>query len=143
MLIGLDPLLSPDLLHALAAMGHGDRIVLVDANYPATRGRRLISLPGANVVQTLRAVLSLLPCDTFVPDPAAIMQVVGDADAMPPVVGEMNAVLTTHGGPVAVGVERHAFYVAAETAYQIVQTSERRFYGNMLLSKGVIPPEAA
>ena len=81
MLIGLDPLLSPELLHALAAMGHGDRIVLVDANYPATRGRRLISLPGANVVQTLSAVLSLLPCDTFMPDPAAIMQVVGDADA--------------------------------------------------------------
>ena len=143
MLIGLDPLLSPDLLHALAAMGHGDRIVLVDANYPATRGRQLISLPGANVVQTLRAVLSLLPCDTFVPDPAAIMQVVGDADAMPPVVGEMNAVLTSHGWPEAVGIERHAFYDAAETAYVIVQTSERRFYGNMLLSKGVIPPEAA
>ena len=143
MLIGLDPLLSPDLLHALAAMGHGDRIVLVDANYQATRGRRLISLPGANVVQTLSAVLSLLPCDTFMPDPAAIMQVVGDADALPPVVGEMNAVLTSHGWPEEVGIERHAFYDAAETAYVIVQTSERRFYGNMLLSKGVIPPEAA
>ena len=70
MLLGLDPLLSPDLLHALAAMGHGDRIVLVDANYPATRGRRLIALPGTGVVRTLEAVLSLLPCDTFVPDPA-------------------------------------------------------------------------
>lgn len=143
MLIGLDPLLSPDLLHALAAMGHGDRIVLVDANYPATRGRRLISLPGANVVQTLSAVLSLLLCDAFMPDPAAIMQVVGDADALPPVVGEMNTVLTSHGWPESVGIERHAFYAAAETAYAIVQTSERRFYGNVLLTKGVIPPEAA
>lgn len=141
MLLGLDPLLSPHLLHALAAMGHGDRIVLVDANYPATRGRRLITMPGVGVVRTLQAVLSLLPCDTFVPDPAAIMQVVGDAAAVPPVVAEMNAVLAAHGWPAAVGIERHAFYAAAEGAYAIVQTGERRFYGNILLTKGVIPPE--
>jgi len=86
-------------------------------------------------------VLSLLPCDTFVPDPAAIMQVVGDAGAVPPVVAEMNAVLAGRGWPRAVGVERHAFYAAAEDAYAIVQTGERRFYGNILLTKGVIPPE--
>lgn len=141
MLLGLDPLLSPDLLHALAAMGHGDRIVLVDANYPATRGRRLIAVPGIGVVPALRAVLSLLPCDSFVSDPAAIMQVVGDAGAIPPVVAEMNAVLASRGWPPAVGMERHAFYAAAETAHAIVQTGERRFYGNILLTKGVIPPE--
>ena len=141
MLLGLDPLLSPDLLHALAAMGHGDRIVLVDANYPATRGRRTIAMPGIDVVTALKAVLSVLPCDTFVPDPAAIMQVVGDPLAVPPVVGEMNAVLAARGWPNAVGIERHAFYTAAEGAYAIVQTGERRFYGNILLTKGVIPPE--
>ena len=143
MLLGLDPLLSPDLLHALAAMGHGDRIVLVDANYPATRGRRRIVLPGIDVARTLRAVLSLLPCDTFVPDPATIMQVVGDPAAIPPVVAEMNTLLAAHGWPAAIGIERHGFYSAAETAYAIVQTGERRFYGNILLTKGVIAPEAA
>jgi L-fucose mutarotase len=142
MLIGIDPLLSADLLHALAAMGHGDRIVLVDANYPATRGRRLIALPGAGAPRTLRAILSLLPLDTFVPDPAAIMQVVGDAAAVPPVVAEMNEILRAHGAGPAVGIERHAFYAAAETAYIIVQTGERRFYGNIMLTKGVLPPEA-
>ena len=141
MLLGLDPHLSPDLLHALAAMGHGDRIVLVDANYPATRGRRTIAMPGIDVVRALKAVLSVLPCDTFVPDPAAIMQVVGDPLAIPPVVAEMNAVLAARGWPNAVGIERHAFYTAAEGAYAIVQTGERRFYGNILLTKGVIPPE--
>lgn len=143
MLIGLDPLLSADLLHALAAMGHGERIVLVDANYPATRGRRLISLPGVGVVRALEAVLSVLPCDTFVDDPAAIMQVVGDAGAVPPVVREMNAALAARGWPAAVAMERHAFYAAAEAAYAIVQTGERRFYGNVVLTKGVIPPEGA
>jgi len=141
MLLGLDPLLSPDLLHALAAMGHGDRIVLVDANYPASRGRRLIAMPGTGVVRALRAVLTLLPCDSFVPDPAAIMQVVGEPGAIPPVVAEMNALLAAHAWPAAVGIERHAFYAAAETAYAIIQTGERRFYGNILLTKGVVFPE--
>lgn len=142
MLLGLDPLLSPDLLHALAAMGHGDRIVLVDANYPATRGRRLIAMPGIDVVRALKAVLSVLPCDSFVPDPAAIMQVVGDPHAIPPVVAEMNTILGARGWPAAAGIERHAFYAAAESAYAIVQTGERRFYGNILLTKGVVPPES-
>ncbi len=141
MLIGLDPLLTPELLHALAAMGHGDRIVLVDANYPATRGRRLIRQPGADTPRVLRAVLSLLPCDTYVDDPAQIMQVVGDAAAVPPVVAQMNAILRAAGWPEAVGIERHAFYEAAETAYAIVQTGERRFYGNVALTKGVIAPD--
>ncbi|MCC6718535.1 MAG: ribose ABC transporter [Acetobacteraceae bacterium] len=141
MLIGLDTLLSPDLLHALAAMGHGDRIVLVDANYPATRGRRLITLPGIDVDRALAAVLSVLPCDSYVPHPAAIMQVVGDATAVPPVVSAMNTLLIAHGWPAAVGIARHDFYAAAEGAYAIVQTGERRLYGNILLTKGVIPPE--
>jgi L-fucose mutarotase len=143
MLLGLDPLLSPDLLHALAAMGHGDRIVLVDANYPATRGNRVIRISGADTPRVLRAVLSLLPCDTFVDDPAQVMQVVGDPTAVPPVVAEMNGLLRGAGWPEAVGVERHAFYAAAETAYAIVQTGERRFYGNVVLTKGVVAPDVA
>ncbi len=141
MLLGLDPLLTPDLLHALAAMGHGDRIVLVDANYPAARGRRTLPLPGADAPRVLRAILRLLPVDTFVEHPAVIMQVVGKPDEVPPVVHEMNAVLAGHGWPHAKGIERHAFYAAAETAYAIVATGERRFYGNVMLTKGVLPPE--
>jgi L-fucose mutarotase len=141
MLLGLDPVLGPDLLHALAVMGHGDRIGLVDANYPATRGRRLIHLPGIDMPRALQAVLSVFPIDTFVPDPCAVMQVVGEPDARPPVQAEMNAVLVKHGAKPAVSLERHAFYAAAETAYAIVQTGERRFYGDILLTKGVVPPE--
>ncbi len=141
MLIGLDPLLTPDLLHTLAEMGHGDTIVLVDANYPATRGRRTYDLAGADVVRSLRAVLSLLPLDSFVPEPACVMQVVGDPTAVPPVFAEMNQALAEHGQKPAATMERHAFYAAAERAYAIVRTGERRFYGNILLTKGVIPPE--
>jgi L-fucose mutarotase len=117
MLLGLDPVLSPDLLHALAAMGHGDRLALVDANYPATRGRRLIQLPGIDMPRALQAVLSVFPIDTFIPEPCAVMQVVGEPDARPPVQAEMNAVLASHGAKPAASLERHAFYAAAETAY--------------------------
>ena len=141
MLIGLDPVLSPDLLHALAAMGHGDRLVLVDANYPGTRGRRVIYLPGLTTPRALQAVLSVLPIDTFIPDPCAVMQVVGDPTAVPPVVAEMNASLVKHGAKPAASLERHAFYAAAENAYAIVRTGERRLYGCILLTKGIIAPE--
>jgi L-fucose mutarotase len=141
MLLGLDPLLIPDLLHALAAMGHGDRVVLADANYPATRGRRLIHLPGIDTPRALQAVLSVFPIDTFTPEPCALMQLVGEPGAPPPVVAEMNAALVNHGAKPAVSLERHAFYAAAETAYAMVQTGERRLYGNILLTTGVVPPE--
>lgn len=140
MLIGINALLTPDLLHALAAMGHGDSIVLVDNNYPATRGRRTLDLAGADVVQALSAVLSLLPLDSFIPNPAQVMQVVGEPDAVPPVVAEMNAVLAATGAKPAQGIERFAFYAAAEACYAVVRTGERRFYGNIILTKGVVPP---
>lgn len=140
MLIGLDPLLSPDLLHALATMGHGDRIVLVDTNYPATRGRRLIEMPGVGLLPALNAVLSILPIDTFIPHPALVMEVVGDPDAVPVIFEDINDSLKKHDAPPAVPIERHQFYDAAETAYAIVRTGERRFYGNVLLTKGVVPP---
>ncbi len=141
MLLGLDPVLGPDLLHALAAMGHGDRIALVDANYPATRSRRLIRMPGLSTPRVLQAVLSVFPIDTFVADPCAVMQVVDEPRALPPVVAEMNSALAGHGARAAASLERNAFYAAAETAYAIVQTGERRFYGNILLAKGVVAPE--
>jgi L-fucose mutarotase len=142
MLIGIPPLLTADLLHALAAMGHGDTIALVDANYPATRGRRTIALPGADVTQVLRAILALLPLDTFVDNPADVMAAVGDT-ATPPAVTAINAVLGAAGYKPAAVMERFAFYAAAESAYVVVATGERRFYGNVILRKGVIAPEAA
>ncbi len=91
MLLGLDPLLTPDLLHALTERGHSDRIALVDTNYPATRGRRLNRMSGIDTPHVLQTVLSVLPIDTFVPEPCAIMQNMDDPGAMPEVVAEMNA----------------------------------------------------
>src|SRR5215469_1511744 len=134
MLRGIHPLLSPDLLHALAAMGHGDRIALVDANFPAlSHAKRLIELPGIATPAVLEAVLSVLPIDDFEPDPVSVMQVVGDGGMIPEAVQDFAIVLARYGlGPPA-RLERHAFYKATAQAFAVVQTGERRFYGNILL----------
>lgn len=137
MLIGLDPLLTPDLLHALASMGHGDTIALVDANYPTTRSRRQVALPGVGIGAALDAVLSVLPLDNFVATPVQVM--LPSADVLPAAVEEINAVLHRHGAAEAAGLGRHEFYAAAEQAYAVVATGERRRYGNVLLTKGVVP----
>ncbi len=142
MLRGIHPLLTPDLLHALAAMGHGDRIALVDANYPAAAGaRRLIALPGLDAPAVLRAVLTVLPIDTFVPDSTLTMNVVGNAAEVPEAVAEFSAALAACGAPVPRGVDRHRFYELAAASFAIVQTGERRLYGNIILTKGVVHPD--
>ncbi len=84
MLRGIHPLLSPDLLHALASMGHGDRVAVVDANFPAlSHARRLVALPGTTAPAVLEAILSVLPVDDFEPHPVSVMQVVGDPAMLP------------------------------------------------------------
>ena len=139
MLIGIHPLLSPDLLHALAAMGHGDEIVLADANFPAaTIARRLIPLDGVGTPRALAAVLSILPLDTFVDEPVVVMAVTGRPKLVPPPVRDLNRVLAKAGAKPATAIDRHAFYARARDAFAVVRTGERRFYANILLVKGAI-----
>jgi L-fucose mutarotase len=141
MLKGLSPLLSPDLLHVLASMGHGDEIVLADANFPAaTHARRLVALAGADAPQVLDAVLSVMPLDDFVEQAAFTMQVVSDPTSVPEVVQGFNTTLQRQGYGASVPIERFAFYQRAAAAFAIVATGERRVYGNILLKKGVVRP---
>ena len=141
MLKNIPPLLTPDALHALASMGHGDELALVDANFPAaTHARRLVRLPGSPAPDLLHAVLGLLPLDDFVAQAALTMQVVGDPSARPPVVAEFDAVLQTHGCQPSAALERFAFYERAAAAFAIVATGETRVYGNILLKKGIVRP---
>lgn len=142
MLIGLDPLLTPELLHALASMGHGDEIVLADANFPAASiARRLIPLDGVDTPRVLAAVLTLLPLDTFVDAPAIVMAVTGRPKTVPPPVRDLRRVLAKAGAKPPVAIDRHAFYERARGAFAVVRTGERRFYGNILLVKGAIDPQ--
>jgi len=140
-LIGIDPLLTPDLLRILGAMGHGDEIVIVDANYPAaSNARRLVRLDGADVSQVLKAVLSVLPLDSFVKAPANGMQVVGKPREIPPAIADFQKIVDRLAGfSVKIGrIERLAFYERAKTCFAVVATSDRRFYANIILTKGVI-----
>ncbi len=141
MLRNIDPILSPELLFTLRAMGHGDEIVIADANFPGTSmGPDCIRTDGSTASEMLKAVLSVMPLDTFVPDPALTMQVVGDAEAVPDAVADFQRIIdTTADNPAKVqGLERFAFYERAANAFAIVQTGERRLYGNIILKKGVI-----
>ncbi|HEY3179757.1 MAG TPA: RbsD/FucU domain-containing protein [Casimicrobiaceae bacterium] len=141
MLIGIDPLLGPDLLHALASMGHGDELAIVDANFPAaTMGRRVIEVRGANSPAMLNAILSVFPVDTFVVPAIVTMEVVGDPVAVPPPVAEFAAMMSDQGlGDYEIGrLERNEFYARARGAFVIVRTGELRPYGNVLLVKGVV-----
>ena len=141
MLLGIPPLLTADLLHALAAMGHGDTVAVVDANFPATAtGRRVVEVPGASAPETLDAVLTVLPLDRFVAPAAFTMEVVDEPAAVPEPVADFAAVFTEHGlGDWEIGhLAREAFYVAARAAFVVVRTGELRPYGNILLTKGVI-----
>ncbi|WP_420414069.1 RbsD/FucU family protein [Roseibium sp.] len=143
MLRDLNPLLSPDLLHCLRAMGHGDEIVIADANFPAvSTAKRLIRLDGISATDTLEAVLQVMPLDTYVPAPALTMQVVGDQHEVPPVVAAFQEVIDRVADQPAklASLERHVFYDRAQTAFAVVQTGETRLYGNIILTKGVIAP---
>lgn len=146
MLKTIDPLMTPDLLWVLAAMGHGDDLALVDANFPAetiaraTASGRLVRLPGLTMARAARAVLSLLPVDDFVDDPVRRMEVVGDRLAVPPIQREVQAEIDQAvGQPLPlIGIERYAFYEAARRAFAVVQIGDTRPYGCFLIRKGVI-----
>ena len=144
MLIGIDSLLGPDLLHALASMGHGDELAIVDANFPAaSMGQRVVEVRGADSPAVLRAILSVFPIDTFVVPAVVTMEVVGDPGAVPPPVAEFAGAMSDRGlGEYEIGhVDRDAFYARARGAFVIVRTGELRAYGNVLLVKGVVNSE--
>ena len=141
MLRNIPAILSPDLLWTLRAMGHGDEIVIVDANFPATAlGKSCHRLDGLTATAVLEAVVSVFPLDSFVVDPALVMEVVGDPDAVPPIVAEFQSIiLASADNPVSLGkLERFSFYDRARSAFAIVQTGEGWLYGNIILKKGVI-----
>lgn len=151
MLKGLDPLLNADVLRALRAMGHGDELVVCDANFPADSIARqtvigeLLRIDGVSAPRAVRAILSVLPLDTFVDDAAMRMQVVGAPDELLPVHHEVQAEIDHAEGmskPLG-GIERMAFYERAKEAYCVIATGETRFYGCFILKKGVIPPDSA
>jgi L-fucose mutarotase len=148
LLKNLDPLLNADVLQALRAMGHGDTLVLSDTNFPSDSVARKTVLGkllriDASCPRAARAILSVMPLDTFVDVAAARMEVVGKPAEVPDVQREVQAEIDrAEGKPLPMGsIERMAFYEHAKKAYCVITTAETRFYGCFIFTKGVIPPK--
>jgi L-fucose mutarotase len=145
MLKNIDPILSPELLMLLRAMGHGDEIAIVDANYPALEhARRLVRADGHDAPRLVDAILSVLPLDSdFTPETAFRSTFGADANHMEPVMVDLAAALARHEPKVKLlPLVGAAFYSRVKAAYAVVATGERRLYGNVILRKGVIYPSA-
>jgi L-fucose mutarotase len=139
MLKHIPPCLSPELLKVLAEMGHGDEIVLADANFPAASlAQRLVRADNCNIPTLLDAILMYFPLDTFVDCPVVLMGT-GDPDVRPPIWQEYSKCILGRDGdrPVAL-LERYEFYERAAQAYAIVATGETELYANIILKKGVV-----
>jgi L-fucose mutarotase len=146
MLKGIPPILSPELLKVMRQMGHGDELVIGDANFPAasvaanTPGG-LLRADGHNVVPLLEAILKFYPLDVFVERPVAVMAVVPGHDYVPTVWDEYRRVIRASGEPFTDFdfVERFAFYERAKKAYAVIATGEKALYANIILKKGIVP----
>ena len=147
MLKGISPLLSPDLLYAIARMGHGDEMVLADANFPAesiaaSTGCEIVRADGLSVTEILDAMLPLFPIDTYNGTPLFMMAAVPGDTLDPALERDYRTTLDKHGADWAKidRIERFAFYDRAKSSFRIVQTGETRKYANLLLRKGVVCP---
>ena len=146
MLKGIDQRLSAEVMHVLMLMGHGDDLVICDVNHPAatiaadTTYGRIVDMAGCDIVTALRAILSLMPLDTFVTAPVSRMQVVGDAAAVLPLFGAVQTVCAQAEGRAVEmqALERFAFYEAASHAFCIIRTGDSGPYGCFILKKGVV-----
>ncbi len=142
MLKGIPPLIGPDLLQVLHSMGHGDELVIADANFPGTSlGPHLIRMDGHSSPEMVDAILTLFPLDDF-EHSAFRMAVDGNPGVMEPVMIEIRDILRRFEPDVSiVELDRPTFYARARHAFAIVQTGEIRLYGNIILRKGMIRPE--
>ena len=144
MLKNVPRILSPEMLKVLCEMGHSDRLVIADGNFPAeSMGKNAIVLraDGHGAAEMLDAILTLFPLDTYVERPVQLMQVMPGDPVKTPIWDEYKTIIARHDdrGADTVGeTERFAFYEAARTAYAIIATSESALYANIMLQKGVI-----
>lgn len=144
MLKGISPVISPELLKALAQMGHGDELIIADGNFPCHsvgKNSIVIRADGHGVPEMLDAILKLIPLDTYTEKPVALMEVVkGDTCGTPEIWQTYEEILNKHEPDhhETQFIERFAFYERAKDAYLIIATGEKAIYANILLKKGVV-----
>lgn len=144
MLKGIPGILSPELLKVLCEMGHSDRLVIADGNFPSEsmgRDAVVIRMDGHGGAEVLDAILQVFPLDTYVDKPMNLMEVMPGDTVETPIWNTYEDVVAKHDarGAAAVGhIERFAFYEEARTAYAIIATGETALYANVMLQKGVV-----
>ena len=144
MLKGIPKIISPELLKILCEMGHGDRLVIADANFPSEsvgKNAKVIRMDGHSATNVLKAILQLIPLDTYVEQPVNLMQKVPGDNVATPIWEEYAEIVETIGGMDAshIGnIERFEFYEQAKSAYCIIATGESALYANVMLQKGVV-----
>lgn len=143
MLRNIDPILNPECLQALRAMGHGDDLVIADSNFPATTcANRLIRMDGLDGPRVLEAILRVLPVDDFVKDPIVRIEVVDNPSSIPTVCAEYQSIVDMFADNKAkiTPIDRFAFYERSKNAFAVIATGELRLYGCLIIKKGVIRP---
>lgn len=144
MLKGIPKILSPELLKVLCEMGHSDRLVIADGNFPSEsmgKNAKVIRCDGHGVPKLLEAILTVFPLDTYVETPVSLMQVMPGDNVETPIWDEYKEIVSRFDerGEKAIGqTERFAFYDEAKTAYTIIATGEAALYANIMLQKGVV-----
>ena len=144
MLKGIPKILSPELLKALCEMGHGDKLVIADGNFPCEsvgKNAVVVRCDGAGTEVLLRAILTVFPLDTYVQKPVELMQVVAGDPVETPIWDSYKNIVSefdSRGEEAFSQVERFEFYERAKEAYLIIATSESAIYANIILHKGVV-----
>ena len=144
MLKGIPKILSPELLKVLCEMGHSDRIVIADGNFPAEsvgKNAKVIRMDGHGTCELLEAILKVFPLDTYVEHPVNLMEVMPGDPVETPIWADYEKIVAAEDprGASAIGqIERFAFYEEARKAYAVIATGEGALYANIMLQKGVV-----
>lgn len=147
MLKGIPPVLSPELLKVLCEMGHGDRLVIADGNFPSEsigKDGIVIRCDGHSGCELLEAVLKVFPLDTYVDKPVSLMEVVPGDTVKTPIWDEYKKIIAKYdsrGGDAVQHIERFSFYDEAKKSYAVIASGETALYANIMLQKGVVIPE--
>lgn len=140
MLKNIPAILSPELVKILMEMGHGDEIVIADANFPAERlGQRVVRADGHAVPELLTAILELFPLDAYSDYQYALMEIVEGDDVDPVIWKDYARIIGQYDSNAQVKhIERFDFYEKTKDSFAVLITGETALYGNVILKKGVL-----
>ncbi|XP_066954385.1 fucose mutarotase-like isoform X2 [Macrobrachium rosenbergii] len=123
-------------------------LVLADINFPthsicsSPGGPKEYRADGVSIPVLLDAILTLMPLDSYAPNPVQLMdRTISDrAKGMSvPIWDKYREIVDKHDQCSATFemVERFEFYERAKAAYAIIHTGETAAYANILLKRGV------